>query len=74
MRIIDDAFSRMKEGSGIADIEEITNTFIKSEEQNYSLYNYVDILTQEIDNLEDGNKDLEEKIGIQEVINKFIRC
>ena len=32
MKIIEEAFSQIKEGSGITDIEEITNTFIKSEE------------------------------------------
>lgn len=45
MTIIDDAFTSIKHGSGITDIDEITNTFIKSEEQNYSLYTYVDILS-----------------------------
>ena len=44
MRVIDEAFTQIKEATGISDIEEIQNTFIKSEEQNYSLYNYVDIL------------------------------
>ena len=51
MRVIDEAFTQIKDASGITDIEEIMNTFIKSEEQNYSLYNYVDILSQEIDTL-----------------------
>jgi len=32
MKIIDDAFSQIKEATGITDIEEIMNTFIKSEE------------------------------------------
>lgn len=45
MSKIDAAFNQIKDGSGITDISEITNTFVKSEEQNYSLYNYVDILT-----------------------------
>ena len=71
MKIIDDAFNQIKEASGITDIEEIANTFIKSEEQNYSLYNYVDILTQEIDQLEDSNKKLKENIKKQEVRNIF---
>lgn len=51
MKVIDEAFTQIKESSGIIDIEEIMNTFIKSEEQNYSLYNYVDLLSSEIDNL-----------------------
>jgi hypothetical protein len=67
MKLIDEGFNIIKETSGITDIEEIQNTFIKSEEQNYSLFNYVNILTQDIDFLEDSNKDLDEEIGILEV-------
>lgn len=66
MKIIDEAFNQIREGSGITDIEEITNTFIKSEEQNYSLYNYVNILNQDIDNLQDMNTELEKKCREQE--------
>jgi hypothetical protein len=62
MKIIDEAFNIIKETSGITDIEEIMNTFIKSEEQNYSLFNYVNVLTQDIDFLEENNKDLEKEI------------
>ena len=51
LKIIDDAFTQIKQCSGITDIEEINNTFIKSEEQNYSLYTYVDILSQDIEYL-----------------------
>ena len=32
LSVIDNAFNQIKEGSGITDIDEITNTFIKSEE------------------------------------------
>ena len=32
MKIIDEAFNQIKETSGLTDIEEIQNTFIKSEE------------------------------------------
>lgn len=67
MKIIDEAFNQIKEGSGITDIEEITNTFIKSQEQNFSLYAYVDILTQDIDNLEEENFKLKEEINYQKV-------
>lgn len=38
-------------------------TFIKAEEQNYSLFNFVNLLTQEIDALEDNNKYLDEEIA-----------
>ena len=66
--MIDEAFNIIKETSGITDIEEIMNTFIKSEEQNYSLFNYVNILTQQIDNFEESNRDLEEEIKQTEVM------
>lgn len=42
MKSIEEAFNDIKQKSGISTLEEITNTFIKSEEQNYSLYNYMD--------------------------------
>lgn len=51
--MIEEAFNDIKEKSGINTLEEITNTFIKSEEQNYSLYNYMDELSRNIDNLEE---------------------
>ena len=62
MKIIDNAFTQIKEQTGITDIEEIMNTFIKSEEQNYSLFNYVDLLTSEIDKYEAKRKQLEADI------------
>ena len=68
MAVIDEAFQVIKESSGITDIEEIMNTFIKSEEQNYSLFNYVNMLTQDLDFLEENNKDLESEIEMLEVL------
>lgn len=44
MSIIDEAFNQIKETTGMTDISEIQNTFIKSEEQNYALLTYVDLL------------------------------
>ncbi|EGR27002.1 hypothetical protein IMG5_203420 [Ichthyophthirius multifiliis] len=61
LKVIEEAFSQIQENTGINDIDEISNTFIKSEEQNYSLYNYVDILSQDIDNLESFNQELHKK-------------
>jgi len=37
-------------------------TFIKAEEQNYSLYNYVNMLNTETDALEESNKEIKEQI------------
>ena len=42
-------------------------TFIKSEEQNYSLYNYANSLGQEFDSLEEQNKRMEKEIEDKQV-------
>mgnify|MGYP001002951844 CR=1 FL=1 len=67
IKIVDEAFKVLKDTSGIQDIEEIMNTFIKSEEQNYSLYNYVNILTQTNDNLVSEIKTSQEELADLEV-------
>ena len=46
MKVIDEAFTTIKEATGLTDILEIQNTFIKGEEQNYNLLTYVDVLNQ----------------------------
>ena len=61
MKVIDEAFTTVKEATGLTDILEIQNTFIKGEEQNYNLLTYVDVLNQEIDNLMDVNQNLRAK-------------
>jgi hypothetical protein len=61
-QVIEAAFETIKQGSGITNIDEIVTSFIKSEEQNYSLFSYVDLMGQECDILEDGNNRLDAKI------------
>ena len=60
--IIEAAFEQIKDNSGISNIDEIVTTFIKAEEQNYSLFNYVNMLGQETDALEDNNEWLDSEI------------
>lgn len=62
VKVIEDAFDQIKDASGIQNIEEIVTTFIKAEEQNYSLYNYVNMLNTETDTLEEQNKEIREQI------------
>lgn len=62
VNIIEDAFDQIKKQTGISSTEEIVTTFIKAEEQNYSLYNYVNILNSEIDIVEDQNQKIESDI------------
>lgn len=61
-QIIEQAFDQMKEFSGISNIDEIVTTYIKAEDQNYSLYNYVNMLGQENDAYEENNKYLDAQI------------
>lgn len=44
------------EATGINNIDEIVTAFIKAEEQNVQLFNYVDQLNQENDALEESNR------------------
>ena len=62
VKVIEDAFDQIKQATGISNIEEIVTTFIKAEEQNYSLYNYVNMLNTETDQLEESNKEIQEQI------------
>ena len=54
------------DATGITNIDEIVTTFIKAEEQNVSLFNYVDQLNQETDYLEEDNKKLDSEIAMYE--------
>jgi coiled-coil domain-containing protein 63/114 len=62
VKLIEDAFDQIKESTGIASIDEIVTTFIKAEEQNYSLFNYVNRLGQETDQLEETNRKIKKEI------------
>ena len=62
MKVIEDAFDQIKQATGISNIDEIVTTFIKAEEQNYSLYNYVNMLGTETVQLEEQNEEIQEQI------------
>ena len=63
VKVIEDAFDQIKQATGISNIEEIVTTFIKAEEQNYSLFNYVNMLNTEYDQLEESNKEIKDQIS-----------
>lgn len=71
VKIIEDAFEQIKEATGISSTEEIVTTFIKAEEQNYSLYNYVNMLNSEIDMIEEQNKMIEMEIQKHEELGQM---
>lgn len=55
VEVIEHAFSQIEKATGISSVEEIVTTFIKAEEQNYSLFNYVNMLNNDIDTIESSN-------------------
>jgi len=63
VKVIEDAFDQIKQATGISNIDEIVTTFIKAEEQNYSLFNYVNMLNTEFDQLEESNSDIKDQIA-----------
>lgn len=68
VKIIEDAFETIKAETGISSTEEIVTTFIKAEEQNYNLFNYVNTLNSDIDMIEEQNTDIEQQIRRHEEI------
>ena len=69
VKIIEDAFEQIKESTGIASVDEIVTTFIKAEEQNISLFNYVNVLNSEIDLIEEQNRNIEEELKTHAEVN-----
>jgi hypothetical protein len=65
IKVVEDAFKQIQQATGISSIEEIVTAFIKSQEQNYEIYTYMNNLTSEIDTL--GSK---KGIEIREKLEK----
>mmetsp|Transcript_33970 Transcript_33970/g.45900 ORF Transcript_33970/g.45900 Transcript_33970/m.45900 type:complete len:554 (-) Transcript_33970:369-2030(-) len=57
----EDAFNRIIETTGISDVDELVRLFIKNEDQNFSLFNYVNEQATEMEKLEEQIKSLEEE-------------
>jgi hypothetical protein len=47
------AFEKIQQATGIEDIDQLVHTFITAEDQNYTLFNYVNEVNTEIEKLED---------------------
>ena len=52
MQQYEEAFNKIQQVTGVTDIDELVQRFIASEEKNFSLFNYLNELGAEIDNLE----------------------
>ena len=49
----EDAFNKIKAATGITDIEELVRAFIRNEDHNFSLFNYVNEQNNEVEKLEE---------------------
>ncbi len=57
----EEAFNRIKAATGIEEIDELVRLFVKNEDQNFSLFNYVTEQTNEIEKLQDAISQLQEE-------------
>eukprot|EP00899_Mesostigma_viride_P016003 jgi/Mesvir1/24403/Mv11071-RA.1 len=58
----EEAFAKIQAATGITDIDELVTTFIQAEDQNFSLFNYVNDLNQEMEKLEEQVAEIKEEI------------
>lgn len=58
MEGVDESFTYLKESTNILDIAEIASNFVKSEEQNKSLYNYLNFIVTDIENTSEKNREI----------------
>jgi predicted RNase H-like nuclease (RuvC/YqgF family) len=57
----EEAFNKIKTSTGISDIDEVVKTFIKNEDHNFSLFNYVTEQNNEIEKVEEQIQALKEE-------------
>jgi len=57
----EEAFNKIKAATGITDIDELVKTFIKNEDHNFSLFNYVNEQNNEIEKLDEQIQMLREE-------------
>jgi hypothetical protein len=58
----EDALAHIQEALGIEDVNEIVTRFLEAEEQNFSLFNYVNDINTEIERLEHSISDMRNQI------------
>ncbi|GMH39417.1 hypothetical protein BSKO_07315 [Bryopsis sp. KO-2023] len=58
------AFEMIQQATGIKDIDELVNTIIAAEDQNFTLFNYVNELNQEIEKLEEQISEVKAEIEL----------
>lgn len=58
----EEAFQQIKAATGIDNIDELVQTFIDAEDQNFSLFNYVNELNNEVEKLEEQIAEIKAEI------------
>eukprot|EP00002_Diphylleia_rotans_P019328 TRINITY_DN3741_c0_g1_i5.p1 TRINITY_DN3741_c0_g1~~TRINITY_DN3741_c0_g1_i5.p1 ORF type:complete len:543 (+),score=158.28 TRINITY_DN3741_c0_g1_i5:62-1690(+) len=58
----EEGFAKIQAATGISDIDEFVNAFIKVEDQNFSLFNFVNELNNEIEKLEEQISEIRAEI------------
>ena len=58
----EEAFAKIQAATGISDIDELVTTFINAEDQNFTLFNYVNELNGECEKLEEQIADIKSEI------------
>jgi chromosome segregation ATPase len=58
----EEAFAKIQQATGISDIDELVSTFINAEDQNFSLFNFVNELNNEIEKLEEQIAEIRSEI------------
>jgi len=61
MQSYEDAFARIQAATGISDIDELVSSFIAAEDENYTLFNYVNELSQEQEKLQEQVTEISEE-------------
>lgn len=61
----DEAFAKIQEATGIGNIDELVTAFINAEDQNFTLFNYVNDLNKEMEKLEEQVAELRADALIQ---------
>ncbi|CAG9318865.1 unnamed protein product [Blepharisma stoltei] len=62
VKIYEDAFNKIQAATGIQDIDELVNNFIRAEDKNFTLFKFVNELSNDIEMLEKQIQDLQIEI------------
>ena len=62
IQVYEEAFKQIQEATGMTDIDDLVTSFIAAEDQNFSLFNFVNELNQETEKLEETAADLRSEI------------